>query len=245
MRSDPTADSEPTLIWLREEPSSRNPGHSREQIGAAAVELADEEGFESVSMRRVAERLGAGTMTLYHYVASKDELVTLMIDRVMSEIRIPDEQLPTGWRPATAAIARSSLEALRRHPWMLHRLGDGRPTPNGMRHFEQSLEAMNALSGLDRKQVFEAIVLVDEYVFGFAIREAQETVSRKRDWSLDVREFFRRELESGELPLLREFFGDDVDSATELVEEVFFEGGRFDRGLEQLLDGIEAAIAKR
>jgi AcrR family transcriptional regulator len=242
MRSDPATGSEPPLIWLREEPSSRNPGHSRDRIAAVAVEIADEDGFEAVSMRRVAERLGAGTMTLYHYDASKEELVTLMINRVMGEILVPDGELPSGWRAATAAIAKSSLEALRRHRWMLHRLGDGRPTPNGMRHFEQSLQAMSEVSGLGRKQKFEVIVLVDEYVFGFAIREAQESDDERRRWSQDVRDFFRRELDSGGLPEIREFFSDDVDSAIEVVAEVFLEEGRFERGLEQLLDGIEAGL---
>jgi AcrR family transcriptional regulator len=233
--------SEPTLVWLREEPCSRSPGHSRARIAAAAVELADEEGFEAVSMRRVAERLGAGTMTLYHYVANKDELVTLMLDRVMGEILIPDEELPREWRPALAAIANSSLAALRRHRWMLDRLGDSRPGPSGLRHFEQSLQAMAAVE-VGRQAKFETIVLVDEYVFGFAIREAQEADEHARGWAPGVREFIQRELDSGQYPLIREFFGADAADAEDLVKEVFFKEGRFERGLDRLLDGIEAGF---
>lgn len=244
MRSAPSTETEPTLIWLREEPCSRNPGHSRARIAAAAVELADEEGFEAVSMRRVAERLGAGTMTLYHYVANKDELVTLMLDRVMGEILIPDEQLPRAWRPAMEAIAAASLAAIRNHRWMIDRLGESRPGPSGMAHFEQSLRAM---AGVDvaQKEKFETIVLVDEYVFGFAIREAQEADEHRRDWSPGAREFLERELESGRYPLIRDFFGADADAAQELIKEVFFDEGRFERGLARLLDGIEAGLSAK
>jgi len=243
MRSGEKAAAEPDsgLVWLREEPCSRSPAHSRARIAAVAVELADEEGFEAVSMRRVAQELGAGTMTLYHYVANKDELVTLMLDAVMGEILVPAGELPADWRPAIAAIATRSRDALRRHRWMLDRLGDGRPGPNGMRHFEQSLEAMSG-AGISSRAMFEAIVLVDEYVFGFAIREAQESDEHDRGWAPGVREFFQRELDSGEFPRVREFLGADVDAAIARVAEVFFEPGRFERGLERLLDGIEAGL---
>lgn len=241
MSSTIASESDPSLVWLREEPCSRSPAHSRTRIAAAAVSLADSEGFEAVSMRRVAQELGAGTMTLYHYVANKDELVTLMVDAVMGEILIPAGELPDAWRPAMAAIATSSREALSRHRWMLDRLGDGRPGPNGMRHFEQSLEAM-AGAGISSRAMFEAIVLVDEYVFGFAIREAQESAEHDRGWAPGVREFFQRELGSGEFPRVTELLGDDIDMAMDRVAEVFFEAGRFERGLERLLDGIEAGL---
>ncbi|HEV7483708.1 MAG TPA: TetR/AcrR family transcriptional regulator [Solirubrobacterales bacterium] len=229
------------LVWLREEPCTRSPAHSRARIAAAAVALADSEGFEAVSMRRVAQELGAGTMTLYHYVANKDELVTLMVDAVMGEILVAEDEMPAGWRPAIAAIATSSREALRRHRWMLDRLGDGRPGPNGMRHFEQSLEAMSS-AGISSRAMFEAIVLVDEYVFGFAIREAQESAEHDRGWAPGVREFFQRELDSGGFPRVRELLGDDADAAVNRVADVFFEAGRFERGLKRLLDGIEAGL---
>jgi len=243
MRSGEKAVSEPEarLVWLRDEPCARSPAHSRARIAAVAIELADSEGFEAVSMRRVAQELRAGTMTLYHYVATKDELVTLMVDAVMGELLIPPDELPADWRPALAAIAKRSRESLRRHRWLLDRLGDGRPGPNAMRHFEQSLEAMTG-AGISPRAMFEAIVLVDEYVFGFAIREAQESDEHERGWAPGVREFFQRELGSGEFPRLRELLGDDADAAVERVAEVFFEAGRFERGLERLLDGIEAGL---
>src|SRR5215207_5547112 len=75
-RQESAADDMP--IWARPEPGERRPAHTREKIAETAIAIADAEGFEAVSMRRIAAELGAGTMTLYHYVRTKDELVALM-----------------------------------------------------------------------------------------------------------------------------------------------------------------------
>ena len=68
---------------MREEPGTRRAGLSREEIGATALKIADADGFDDLSMRRIARELGAGTMSLYHYVRSKDELLALMWDAVI------------------------------------------------------------------------------------------------------------------------------------------------------------------
>ena len=231
------------LIWMREEPGARRPAHTRAEIAAAAVEIADAEGFEAVSMRRVAQKLGAGTMTLYHYVANKDELVTLMFDAVMGEVLVPEEDLDGGWRRAMTKIATNSRLAFQRHRWAFDRFGDGRPGPNGLRHFEQSLRAVADLD-IPPAAKFELIGQVDDYVFGFALREAQEQEEHKQGWPPEVRDFFQRELDSGEYPLIREFLGGDADEGIDRVVEIIFREGRFERGLERLLDGIEASLEK-
>src|SRR4051794_17550567 len=130
------------MIWLRQEPSKRRPSHSREEIAAAGLAIADEEGFEAVSMRRIAERIGAGTMTLYHYVRNKNELITLMADAVLGETLIPEGELAAEWRPAIWQIALRRRETFRRHRWALDRLDNGQPVPNGLLSFEQSLVAV-------------------------------------------------------------------------------------------------------
>lgn len=243
--TDIDTETETSLIWLREEPCSRNPKHSRARIAQVAMEIADAEGFEAVSMRRVAQELGAGTMTLYHYVANKDELVTLMADAAMGEVLIPAAELEGEWRPAISRIARSTLESLRRHRWALDLLDEPRPGPNKLRHFEQSLRAMEGAS-LGSRAKLEAIVLIDEYVFGFAIREAQEEPGEYGAvWAPGVREFIQRELDSGEFPHARELLGEDLDAGVTVVRQVFREQGRFERGLERLLDGIEAGFERR
>lgn len=231
-----------SLVWLREEPNARRPGHTRAQIAAAALEIADTDGFDAVSMRRVAEKLGAGTMTLYHYVRNKDELITLMTDEVMGEVLVPDEELADDWRPALTQIATRTRDAFTAHRWTLDRLGDGRPGPNGMRHFEQSLRAVSSL-GPDQDLVFELIGQVDDYVFGYVLRETQELEEHERGWPQEMLDFFQREIDSGDYPLIREFLGDDADAGVERVVELLNKEGRFERGLKRLLDGIEADLA--
>jgi AcrR family transcriptional regulator len=234
---------EETMVWLREEPHARRPSHSRAEIAAAALAIADAEGFEAVSMRRVAQRLGAGTMTLYHYVRNKDELVALMVDAVMGELLVPAGELPAEWRPALTQIALRTRDAFRRHRWTLDRLGDGRPGPNAMRHFEQCLQAVGALD-LGDEEKFELIGLVDDYVFGFALREAQETAEHERGVPPAVIEFFQRELDSGDYPLIRDFLGPDADTAADRVAAIFLAEGRFERGLDRLLDGVESRMQR-
>jgi AcrR family transcriptional regulator len=234
------------LIWFRQEPASRKPAHTRADIARAALEIADSQGFDAVSMRRVAERLGAGTMTLYHYVRNKDELVALMSDAVMAEVVVPEGELADDWREALTQIANRSHDAFKAHHWVFQKMNDdGVPGPNGMRHFEQSLQAVAGL-GLDREQTFEVIGQIDDYVFGYALREVQEAEEQVRGWSPAVVDFFKRELATGEYPLIGEFFDDgDFEAAFERAMEFMADEGRFHRGLKRLLDGIEAEFAPK
>src|SRR5207342_3591564 len=135
-------------VWIRAEPGSRRPRLSREQIAAVAVRIADAEGIEAVSMRRIAADLDAGTMTLYHYVRTKDELLTLVTDAVMGELVLPADQLPADdWVTAITAIARSSRLALGRHPWVFDSVDGPAVGPYGVRHPRRSLQSMASLPG--------------------------------------------------------------------------------------------------
>jgi hypothetical protein len=84
---------------------------------ATALSIADAEGFQAVSMRRVAQELGVGTMSLYYYVRTKDDLVAVMDDALMGEILVPS--LPKGWKRAITEIALRTLAVFLRHPWAL------------------------------------------------------------------------------------------------------------------------------
>ena len=190
-------------IWARPEPGTRRPRHSREQIAAAALAVADAEGIDAVSMRRVAAELGAGTMTLYHYVDTKDDLLALMDDAIMGELLIPTEELPVDWRPALAAIARRTREVWRRHPWAIN-MHSGEGGPNGMRHFEQSLAAARSLDP-DPAFRLEIIAMLDDYVFGFALREGEFEEGRaqadEQTWER-VSAYIDEQLRTGEFPEL-------------------------------------------
>src|SRR6266540_2560688 len=134
-------DERPESIWMRPEPTGRRAPRSRDDIAAAAIAVADAEGIEAVSMRRVAAELGFGTMSLYHYVRSKDELLDLMSDGIMGGQLVDDAELQQGWRAGLTAIAHATRRNIERHPWM----GDAMrpqhsnvPGPNAMRHVDQS-----------------------------------------------------------------------------------------------------------
>jgi AcrR family transcriptional regulator len=160
------------LIWTRSEPGTRRPKFTRDQIASTALAIADSEGFAAVSMRRVAGDLGAGTMTLYYYVRTKDELIALMDDAIMGEVLIPADEFPAHWHEALTAISIRTWDVLMRHPWALHSLGSAAPGPNAMRHFEQSLAAL-AGTHLDAPETFALLAMVDDYVHGNAMRSAE------------------------------------------------------------------------
>jgi AcrR family transcriptional regulator len=101
--------------------------------------IADAEGFEAVSIRRVAAALGAGPMSLYRYISAKSDLVALMDDAIMGEALVPGGQLPADWRAALAMIARRTRAALLAHPWAVQ----ARPGPAQLAaRFERGLAAL-------------------------------------------------------------------------------------------------------
>jgi AcrR family transcriptional regulator len=161
-------------LWTRDEPGSRRPRFTRADIAAAAVHIADAEGIEALSMRRLALELGSGTMTLYHYIRTKDELLLLVTDTVMGEIVLPAGALPVDdWRAAMTAIAHRSRFALERHRWVFDIVVDPGAGPNGLRHFDQSMQAVASLRGTleDKLDVIHA---VDEYVFGHCLQRRDD-----------------------------------------------------------------------
>lgn len=234
-------------IWLRPEPGGRKPSLTREKIAAAALEIADTEGFDAVSMRNVARSLGVGTMSLYHYIRTKDDLIALMDDRLMAEIVLPDDELPDHWRDALAAIARSSYVAWAKRPWTLYAMRGARIGPNGMKHAEQSLRAVSGL-GLSRGEQFELVSLVDDYAMGFALGQEDLPDIQADDWKglEGMTDYMTTQMATGEFPSLEAFVGDD-DPATawRSVAAEVFDDERFERGLQTLLDGIELRLERR
>ncbi len=238
--------SEP--IWLRQEPGSRRPSLTRELIAHTAMALADAEGVKAVSMRRIAQELGVGTMTLYHYVRTKDELFALVDDAMMGELVLDDAELPADdWRAGLRAIAMRSREVQCRHPWIVEGLGalGTRIGPNGMRHFEQSLAAV-AGTGLEAEERLDLVALVDEYVFGYSVRAAAEP-NPSGAWLEDIKEYVEAQLETGDYPHINGLFPEGVDrmETWKRLEALDRDEDRFRRGLDRLLDGIALDLERR
>lgn len=235
-------------LWTRPEPGQRKPRFSRDKIAAAAVRIADAEGIEAVSMRRVAAELGAGTMTLYHYVSTKSELFALLTDAVIGENIVPADEMPEEWKAAVTVIARRTRAALSRHPWVYDIVEQPGIGPNGIRHFEQSLQAVSTL-GPSLAERMNVISMVDEYVFGFCLRE-RETLRPSRhhgpqgDRSLDdLLSYLREVVDSGDYPFLAQLVESrGLESVWHEVEDFMNNTDRFDRNLAMLLDGIERGV---
>ena len=235
-----------TPIWARPEPAGRRPRHTRAQIAAAALRIADEEGIAALSMRRVAADLGAGTMTLYHYVNSKADLLALMTDAVMAEMLVPEDALTGGWRAGLSAIAHRTRTVLLRHPWAVTGLTGGGMSPAAVRHFEQSLTAVAELALSATEQV-EIIELVDNFVSGFVakvdVEPGADTVLAEDDDAASA--YLTGMLSTGEYPRFVAWLG--TDDAWAGLRRIF--GGlpdtdeRFARGLDRLLNGIAAGLS--
>jgi AcrR family transcriptional regulator len=234
------ASAEDSLIWTRPEPGSRRPRFTRDQIAATALAIADTEGFAAVSMRRIASELGAGTMTLYYYVRTKDELVALMDDAMMREVLIPDDDFPTHWHDALTAVATRTWDVLMRHPWALQYLQNAAAGPNAMRHFEQSLAAL-ADTGLDAPAKFALLALVDDYVHGNVLRAAEmRSASAVDEDTIEAAiEFGKAQFASGKFPHTEALFGgEDPRVVFPRLLGGLTERDRFLQGLAVLLTGV-------
>jgi AcrR family transcriptional regulator len=234
-------------VWARPAPGERRPAWSRDQIVATALAIADAEGWEAVSMRRIAGELGAGTMSLYHYVRTKDELVAFVSDAIMGELLIPDDELPDGWRDGLAEIARRTRAVFLRHPWILRHFNEGEdtPGPNGMRHFEQSM-MIAARTGVALEQQFELMMLVDEYVFGHAVHSREENpfgdAGGERERAMLA--YVQAQLATGEFPHIEAMAAEDMVGTFRRISAAASDENRFERGLQVLLDGIELTIER-
>ena len=163
------------LVWdppapgSGEAPPARGRGLTREAIVAAAIAVADADGLDAVSIRRVAGDLGTRPMSLYTHIASKEDLLDLMVNEVVGEALLP-EPLPEDWRAAVRAISLRSYDAFVDHAWVLQAFSQ-RPRfgPNSLRHAEQSLAAVAGL-GLDERTAATLLAVVDEYAIGHAMR---------------------------------------------------------------------------
>jgi AcrR family transcriptional regulator len=168
-------------IWSLPERGERGPKprHSRTTIAEVAVRVADAEGIDAVTMRRIAAELGVGTMSLYNYVPTKDHLVQLMIDQTASEYAYPPHP-PADKRAAIADLARQGRDLVERHHWLpavIHRppvMG-----PNALRYIDYFLGLL-ADSPLDTGAKMEIIALINGFALMYGGMQAALAAERAR-----------------------------------------------------------------
>lgn len=225
------------LVWERPEPPERPvpAALSRERIVRAAIQLADADGLDAVSLRKVATALDVRPMRLYGYIAGKDELLDLMVDAVHAEI----QPVGAGWREVLRSLAEATRHAAHEHEWLADLLG-GRPQLGP--HALASGEAVvAALDGVDVDAIMPMVAAVNAYVIGAVRREGAErraersTGMDEKRWQAALGPYLERAFATGRFPAL----------ATVVRDAAHLDADHtFRIGLDCLLDGIEARISR-
>ncbi len=230
--------AEPEVIWSRPQRAGRGPkpAHSRGSIAAEAVRIADGEGIEAVSMRRVAAGIGAGTMSLYNYVPRKEDLYELMVDAVSGEYELTP---PTGdWRADLLGLARQARGLMHRHPWLPRLLSPVHGfSPNALRYLEHTLDCLAPLDVPDGEKL-ELVAAVNGAVATFVASELDLAErARALPWSEAAERGVRAawlgsRLETGEYPRLAAALAAGAVPVTSAGPEL---ADVFDRSVERLL----------
>jgi AcrR family transcriptional regulator len=213
----------------------------REAIVEAAIAIADKEGLEAVSLRNVAAALDAGPMRLYGYVASKEELLELMVDEVYGEI-VAEGAIRRPWRTALRTVAHRTRQAAHAHPWFVGLLsGRHAVGPNALTHLEASLAAVSGGTGFEGiDEALLAVKTLNAYVVGAIQAEAGEKRAEAESgmdeeaWQKAHWPTLERVLATGDFPTIARVVRDAKHPKPEAA---------FDQGLEVVLDGIAARRA--
>ncbi|MFC5831968.1 TetR/AcrR family transcriptional regulator [Nonomuraea insulae] len=236
------------LLWRTSERASRKgrPELSVDRIVRAAIEVADAEGLQALSMRRVAERLGVGTMSLYTYVPGKPELFDVMLDEVYGETARPHD-VPGGWRGRLEQIARENWALYLRHPWLLQ-VAASRPVlgPNVTAKYDYELRAVDGI-GLSDLEMDSVITLITGFVHG-AARGAVEAAQAEsltgltdQQWWAAHAPFLSRIADASRYPTAARV----GQAAGEELQAAYSPEHAFEFGLERVLDGVEALVNKK
>ena len=205
---------------------------SKERVLKTAVALADSEGLESLSMRKLANELGSGAMSLYHYVPNKELLLDGIVDIVFSEIEPPSTDVD--WKTAMRKRAISTREALRRHPWAIG-LMEGRTNhgPANLRLHDAVLGCLRA-AGFSLEMTVHAYSVQDAYIYGFALQEQDMSPESADDFAAEAqRQMHEYEAVLAEYPHLVEVVGGHVAKAGyDYATEFLF-------GLDLILAGLD------
>jgi AcrR family transcriptional regulator len=234
------------VIWMRPEHGTRGPKatHSRRDVAATGIRIADKEGLEAVSMRRIAAELGTGTTSLYRYVSKKDDVLELMGDEVMGELR--GTVLSGDWRADLCAIARLLRETALRHPW-LPAMSSGRSNhgPNSLWWIELSLSVFDGMD-LDTDEMLANLGTLSAFVLGHVLGELGDQKAALRSglsheqWMEQQGEYGPTIMNSGLYPRFTRVM---IEAATPHAADRQDRG--FEAGLERVLDGLAAHLPVR
>lgn len=210
----------------------RRAGLTRERVLGTAVAMADRDGFEALSMRKLAKELGVEAMSLYNHIANKNDLLDAMVDLVFSEIEPP--AIGGDWRAELRKRAISTREALNRHRWA-NGLMEGRaaPGPANIALHDAVLGCLRE-AGFSVEMTVQAYSVQDAYIYGFALQEKVlpfESVEESAEEAERQAQQFQAAL--GDYPYLAEVVAGHVAKAGYDFSAAFL------FGLDVILDGLE------
>jgi AcrR family transcriptional regulator len=219
------------------------PGLSIERIVEATIKVALTDGLAAVSMNRIASDLGTAPMSLYRYVASKDELLALAVD---SALGAPAPSNPAGgWREALSAFAWGMLAAYRKHPWTLRVPVNGPPiTPNQIAWLERGLSGLRA-ANLTEAEKMSVIILISGFVRNEATLAANintailATGSTAQEAMTSYGRLLKRLTDAERFPALHAVISSGAIDSPDSPDD------QFTFGLERILDGIAALMRER
>jgi AcrR family transcriptional regulator len=204
---------------------------NRERVLRAALELADRQGLDGLTMRRLGKALGVEAMSLYNHVANKDELLAGLIDLVFSEIAVPCDG---DWKAAMRLRAISARKTLAHHRWAVGLMESStRPGPANLRHHESVLRCLRQ-AGFSVALTAHAYSALDSYIYGFALQQISLPFDTGKE-AAEVAEQILGRTVATDYPHLAEV-------ATEHVMKPGYSyEAEFEFGLDLMLDGLEKA----
>ena len=204
---------------------------NRERVLEAGVALADREGIEALSMRRLGQEVRVEAMSLYNHVRNKDELLNGMVDIVFSEIDLP--AAGEDWPTAMRRRAISARHALKRHPWAIGLMESrAQPGPATLRHHDSVLRNLR-LGGMSIEMAAHAYSLLDSYIYGFTLNEQSLPFDSSPAKVAEVAGNIMREMPAGEYPYLTEM------AVEHAMKPGYDYGDEFEFGLKMIIDGLQ------
>lgn len=208
---------------------------TRAQLVRAAVDLADEGGIESLSMRKLSQHLGGAPMSLYNHVSNKDDLLDGMTDLLFSEIELPvDEHWTTTMRQRAISIR----TVMTRHPWAIGLMESRKtPGPATLRHHDTVIGCLRK-AGFSIQLAAHAFAALDSYIYGFALQERSLAFGTPEETS-DLATAFLLQFPTKDYPHLAELTTEHV------LQPGYDYGHEYEFGLNLILDGLEEHLSPR
>lgn len=207
---------------------------SRQRALSTAVALADAEGIDSLTMRKLAHELDVEAMSLYHHVASKHDILDGMIDMVFGEIEVPSG---TDWKTAMRQRAISVRATLTRHRWAISIMESRTsPGPATLRHHDAVIGCCRQ-AGFSVEMAAHAFSMIDSYIYGFVLQEVNLPFDDTNDLE-EVVDAILSGLSTDDYPHLAELTTDYV------LQPGYSYGNEFEFGLALILDGLEAVALR-